>query len=65
MGGAAGAPSQNRENHRRGSPLCTPANQTDRISVEQFMKARMIEKDRKYISDFRATALREWQTTQP
>src|SRR5258707_899377 len=33
--------------------------------VEQFMTARMIEKDREYISDFRATALSEWQTTQP
>src|SRR5579864_396685 len=48
-----------------GSPLCTLADQTDRLAIEQFVTASMIEKDREEISDFRTTALREWQTAQP
>jgi hypothetical protein len=37
----------------------------DRVAVKQFMTASMIEKNREYTSDFRTTALRQWQTAKP
>jgi hypothetical protein len=37
----------------------------DRVAVEKFMSASMIEKDRENASDFRTAALRHWQTAQP
>jgi len=37
--------------------LCALANQTDRVTVEEFVTASMVEQDREQTSDFCAAAL--------
>ena len=45
--------------------LCTLTNEIDRIAVEQLVSTGMIEKNGHQISDFGATALRQWQRAKP
>src|SRR6516165_1687278 len=45
--------------------FCTLANKTDRVTVEEFVTASMVEKHRQEPSDFGTTALRKWKTPQP
>jgi len=49
----------------RGSSLGTLTNKVDRVAVKQLIPAGVIEENRHQVSDFRAAALGQRQTTKP